>query len=45
MQSLVKAQARVRARQVRITLEGQVTQKKASENVHDDQAHEIEVQN
>ncbi|KAK1626880.1 hypothetical protein QYE76_001195 [Lolium multiflorum] len=42
MQSLVKAQARVRARQVRIALEGQVTQKKASENVHDDQAHEIE---
>lgn len=42
MQSLVKAQARVRARQVRIALEGQVTQKKASENVHEDQAREIE---
>lgn len=42
MQSLVKAQARVRARQVRVALEGQVTQKKASENVHEDQAREIE---
>ena len=45
MQSLVKAQARVRARQVRVALEGQVTQKEASENVHKDQAREIEVRN
>lgn len=44
MQSLVKAQARVRARQVRIGLEGQVTQKKVPEqNAQEDQAREIEV--
>ena len=46
MQSLVKAQARVRARQVRIALEGQVAQKKAPENnVHEDNGREIEVWN
>ncbi|XP_010236999.1 protein IQ-DOMAIN 1 isoform X2 [Brachypodium distachyon] len=43
MEALVKAQARVRARQVRVSLENQVTQNKAPEqNLHDDHAREIE---
>lgn len=43
MQALVRAQARVRARRVRVALESQVTQKALEQNVHEDHAREIEV--
>jgi hypothetical protein len=46
MQALVKAQARVRARQVRVALENQVARKKIPEqDDHENHVREVEVGN
>lgn len=46
MQALVKAKARVRARQVRVALENQVARKKIPEqDDHENHVREVEVRN